>query len=166
MAAGRPTKYKPEYAEQARNYCLLGAKDIQLADFFGVSEQTIYTWKKQHPEFLEAIKEGKERADAEIAFSLFHRAKGYSHPEDKIFQSGGEEGKPLIVPTIKHYPPDTTAAIFWLKNRRSEDWRDRKELEVTKKNDPSELTDEELSDIATGSRSGASSEKESTDQLH
>ena len=127
MTAGRPTAYKAEYAEQAKNYCLLGATDIQLAGFFGVSEQTINAWKNKHPKFLEAIKQGKERADAEIAKSLFQRAKGYSHPEDKIFNSGDADN-PVVVPTTKHYPPDTTAAIFWLKNRRKDHWRDQKEV--------------------------------------
>lgn len=125
VSPGRPSDYRSEYAEQARNYCLLGATDKDLAGFYGVSEQTINTWKQKHPEFLESIKEGKENADARVAQSLFHRATGYSHPEDKIFNHNGE---PLVVPTIKHYPPDATAAIFWLKNRRKQDWRDRHEV--------------------------------------
>lgn len=65
-------------------------------------------------------------ADAVIAQKLFHRAKGYEHPEDKIFN---DSGKPLVVPTVKHYPPDTTAAIFWLKNRQPKKWRDKQEID-------------------------------------
>ena len=122
----RPTKYKAEYCELATNYCLLGATDSQLAEFFEVSESTINEWKKEHPEFSESIKKGKEVADSEVANSLFQRAKGYSHPEDKIFN---DSGKPLIVATTKHYPPDATSAIFWLKNRRKEEWRDKTETE-------------------------------------
>jgi hypothetical protein len=127
---GRPTDYRLEYCELAKNYCLLGAKDGELAAFFGVSEQTLNAWKKVHPEFLESIKEGKEEADGRVAQSLYHRATGYSHPEDKIFNHNGE---PLVVPTIKHYPPDPTAAIFWLKNRQKDKWRDRQEHEHTGK---------------------------------
>ena len=123
---GRPTDYKPEYAELAKNYCLLGAKDTELSVFFDTSEKTLNEWKKKHPEFLQSIKEGKEEADARVAQSLFHRATGYSHPEDKIFNNGGAE---MVVPTIKHYPPDTTAAIFWLKNRKPEIWRDKQDIE-------------------------------------
>lgn len=122
--AGQPTKYKKEYAEQAYKYCLLGADDAKLAFLFDVAESTINNWKNTHPEFLESIKKGKEIADAEVAESLFHRAKGYSHKEDKIFNN---QGAPLVVPTIKHYPPDTVAAIFWLKNRQKENWRDKPE---------------------------------------
>jgi len=118
----RPEKYESKFTEQAYKLALLGATDKQLADFFDVSEQTLNTWKQKHPEFLESLKEGKQIADSTIAQSLFHRAKGYSHPEDKIFQYNGE---PVIVPTVKHYPPDTVAAIFWLKNRAG--WRDQQE---------------------------------------
>lgn len=125
---GRPTKYKEEYAEQAYKLCLLGATDADLADFFDVEESTINNWKHDYPQFLESIKKGKVEADAVIAEKLFHRAKGYEHPEDKIFN---DNGKPLVVPTVKHYPPDTTAAIFWLKNRQSAKWRDKQDIEQT-----------------------------------
>lgn len=124
----RPSKYKDEYNEQAYKLCLLGATDKQLADFFEVEEKTINNWKETKTEFLQALKRGKEEADAVIAESLYHRAKGYSHMEDKIFNN---DGKALIVPTIKHYPPDTTACIFWLKNRQSKTWRDKTEQDVT-----------------------------------
>lgn len=122
---GRPSRYQAEFAEQAYKLCLLGATDKKMADFFGVSEQTLNTWKKRHKEFLESLKKGKEIADSEIASSLFHRAKGYEHEEVKVFQSEG--GIIQSDPITKHYPPDTTAAIFWLKNRQPNIWRDRKE---------------------------------------
>ena len=125
---GAPTLYREEYNEQARKYCLLGATDAELGNFFGVTEQTINNWKTDFPIFFESIKKGKKIADSEIADSLYQRAKGYSHPEDQIFQFQGE---PLIVPTTKHYPPDTAAAFIWLKNRRGKDWREKVETEVT-----------------------------------
>ena len=122
----RPTAYKPEYAEQARKLCLLSAIDKDLADFFSVSERTINTWKKKHADFAQALRDGKIYADAQVAERLFQRATGYAHHEDKIFSYGGE---PLIVPTTKYYPPDTTAAIFWLKNRQRAHWRDKQEVD-------------------------------------
>lgn len=125
-SVGAPDKFKPEYCDQAYKLCLLGATDTAIANFFNVCEATVNNWKIRHPEFLESLKSGKEIADAEIAYSLYHRAKGYSHPEDKIFNDGG---MPLVVPTTKHYPPDATSAIFWLKNRNSQQWRDKQELE-------------------------------------
>ncbi|EPB0881194.1 terminase [Yersinia enterocolitica] len=123
---GRPTAYKDEYAEQARKLCLLGHTDAELAEFFEVSEQTINAWKKAQPDFLESIKKGKAFADSEVASKLFHRATGYEHPEDDI---RAVEGSIVITPTIKRYPPDTAAAIFWLKNRQRDKWRDKQEVE-------------------------------------
>lgn len=130
MAGGRPSKYKPEFAEQAYKLCLLGATDADIADFLCVNEDTVNKWKKDYPEFSESLKSGKDQADAVIAQSLFHRAKGYSHPEDKIFN---DDGQAMVVPTIKHYPPDTVACIFWLKNRQKGKWRDKVETELTGK---------------------------------
>lgn len=137
---GRPSKYKPEFAKQAYKLCLLGADDKRIADFFGVGDATISRWKNEHDAFREALKEGKEEADSVIASSLYHRAKGYSHQSVKIFN---DQGKPLEVPYIEHYPPDTTAAIFWLKNRQPRYWRDKQELEHSG-NIGREITDEEL----------------------
>ncbi|PQX38269.1 terminase [Cronobacter sakazakii] len=125
---GRPSDYKPEYAEQARKLCLLGHTDAELASFFEVTETTINNWKKAYPKFFESIKKGKEVADGEVAAKLFHRATGYEHPEDDI---RSVDGSIVITPTVKHYPPDTAAAIFWLKNRQRDKWRDKQEVEHT-----------------------------------
>ena len=127
MAGGRPTKYKEEYTELAYNYCLLGATDSDLASFFDVEESTINNWKINHPQFLESLKRGKQQADAQVAKSLFHRATGYSHPETKIATTDGQitDSKEFE----KHYAPDPTAAIFWLKNRQPDMWRDKQQTE-------------------------------------
>lgn len=131
-SAGRPTTFKPEYVEQAYNYCLLGAIDTQMAEFFKVSEKTINAWKKSQPEFADALRRGKTMADAQVAGSLFKRATGYSHPETHI---NCYEGEIIQTEVTKHYPPDTTACIFWLKNRQSDKWRDKVELAATHKLD-------------------------------
>ena len=131
---GRPSLYKPEYAELARKFCCLGATDADLAKFFEVNVDTVHEWKKVHSEFSDAIKAGKEQADAEVATKLFHRAMGYEHPEDDIRAVSLGEGRGseiVITPTVKHYPPDTTAAIFWLKNRRPDLWRDKVHQEIS-----------------------------------
>lgn len=127
MAVGRPSKYKREYAEQAYKFCLLGADDARLAQLFDVAESTINKWKLEHSEFSESIKKGKEIADAEIAHALYHRAKGYSHQAVKIFNNNGEI---ITEPYIEHYPPDTGAAMAWLKNRQPQQWRDRQEIGI------------------------------------
>lgn len=123
---GAPSLYKTEYNEQVYKLCLLGATDVEIGDFFNVTETTINNWKNEFPEFFESIKKGKQIADAKVAQSLYNRALGYEHEEDKIFN---DQGSPLIVPTTKHYPPDTTAAIFWLKNRQPSKWRDKQEID-------------------------------------
>ena len=84
-AGGRPTKYKPEYNVLAYRYCLLGATDVDLAEFFGITEKTVIGWRKDYPEFLQAVLDGKVIADAKVAESFYKRAIGYEHPEDKIF---------------------------------------------------------------------------------
>mgnify|MGYP003769253781 CR=1 FL=1 len=129
---GRPSKYKEEYCEQAEKLARLGATDKEMADFFGVTEQTLNNWKTDkdgnETEFFESLKTGKIEADARVADSLYQRALGYSCREDKVFLVDKE---PLIVPMIKQYPPDTTAGIFWLKNRRPNEWREKQEINVT-----------------------------------
>jgi hypothetical protein len=119
---GRPTSYRPEYVEQAEKLCHLGATDIEVADFFGIDVRTLYRWKIAHPKFCQALKAGKETADARVERSLYAKATGYTYEAVKIFQY---EGSPVVVPYREHVPPDTTAAIFWLKNRRPTEWRDR-----------------------------------------
>lgn len=132
---GRPSKYKEEYAEQARKLCLLGATDAKLADFFEVDEATINRWKHDFPEFCKSLKSGKMQADAEIAESLFNRARGYVAPDLDIKMY---EGQIIETPYMKHYPPDATSMIFWLKNRQPDLWREKREaVEV---NDDNEIT--------------------------
>ena len=121
---GRPTKYSKEFDEQARKLAMLGLIDTEIADFFVINIATLYRWKNSHKSFCDALKAGKLIPDAEVAISLFERATGYEHPEDKIFQF---EGQPVIVPTTKHYPPDATSMIFWLKNRQPGYWREKPE---------------------------------------
>lgn len=123
----RPTAYREEYDEQAFKLCLLlGATDAELADFFGVSETTVNNWKKAHPSFLESLKAGKDQADSGVAGRLYRRAMGYEHEAVKI--AVDPKGDHTVVPYTKHYPPDTTACIFWLKNRQPARWRDRHEV--------------------------------------
>lgn len=126
MPAGRPTDYKADYARQAAKLADLGATDQELADFFEVHVATIYRWKHDHDEFCEALKVGKEVADSRVERSLYQRAIGYEQEEVKIFMPSGAD-EPVYAPFRAKIAPDTTAAIFWLKNRRSQDWRDKTE---------------------------------------
>lgn len=149
---GRKSSFKQEYIQLAENYALLGATDAEMADFFGVSEQTLNTWKKKYPEFLESLKKGKAVADANVASRLYSRAIGY---DAKATKFATNEGKITDkVEYIEHYPPDTTAAIFWLKNRQPGKWRDKKEVEnqVKLRDELESMSDEELTAIIRGEK--------------
>lgn len=125
---GRPTDYRPEYAAQAAKLCGLGATDADLADFFECDVRTIYRWQMKFPEFSHALKESKAAMDARVERSLFQRAMGYKFDAVKIFLPKDAD-EPVYAPYVEHVPPDTTAMIFWLKNRRKAEWRDRQDVE-------------------------------------
>lgn len=125
---GRPSLYKDEFADQARKLCLLGSTDKDLADFFCVEEATINNWKLAHPEFFVSIKKGKAQADADVADRLYQRAMGYEHAEVDIRVVNQEI---IQTPIRKIYAPDPTAAIFWLKNRQKDKWRDKQDHEIS-----------------------------------
>lgn len=127
---GRPTSYDPEFAKQAEKLCKLGATDADLADFFGVHIRTVANWKAAHSEFLQALKAGKDEADDRVERSLYQRAVGYSCDAVKIFMPANAL-KPVYAEFVEHHAPDTTAAIFWLKNRRPDQWRDKATQEIT-----------------------------------
>lgn len=116
------SRYDPDYVRQAQAMCQLGATDRDLADYFQVTTRTIMRWQSQYPEFSAALNRGKEASDDRVERSLYSRATGYTFDSEKIFNNDG-----LItrVKTIEHVPPDVTACIFWLKNRRPAEWRDK-----------------------------------------
>jgi hypothetical protein len=134
---GKETLYRPKFVQVAEKMCHLGLTDQDLADFFEVSRATVIEWKKRFPAFGDAVKQGKLVADAEVASKLYQRAIGYKHKEEKIFQY---KGKPVVVKTVKRYPPDPVAAKFWLTNRQKELWKDRQDHTI----DFNSMTDDEL----------------------
>jgi hypothetical protein len=126
---GRPTEYRPEMCDEVVKNCMLGnwsATYDQIADFFGVHRTTITNWMEEHPEFFCAVKRAKLLADNRVEGSLFYQAT-----------SG-----------------NVTAQIFWLKNRRPSEWREKQELSAqvsgqiehlhVRPEDLAGLTDEEL----------------------
>lgn len=127
MPGGRPTSYDPARNDEVRAACERGATDVEIADLLGVDVRTIYNWKNVHPEFFHALNVGKEVADDAVEASLYRRARGYSHPAVKIM---AVEGVIHREEYTEHHPPDTTAAIFWLKNRRRAEWRDRQDVDL------------------------------------
>ena len=124
---GRRTCFNPLTRSIIELLARRGFTDVEMSQCLKIKEQTFTNWKKKHPKFFGSLNDWKTKADSEVVRSLYERACGYEHPEDKIFNNNG---KPLIVPTIKHYPPDSTAMIFWLKNRDRKNWRDRHEIDI------------------------------------
>lgn len=100
-----------------------GLTDEQLAKKIGITTSTLYEWKKKYSEISEALKKGKELVDIQVENALLKRALGYEFQEKRVEKSYKDGVK--VVKTIKHIPPDTTAQIFWLKNRRPDRWRDK-----------------------------------------
>lgn len=140
--------------KRAKKLCLLGLGDKELAKAFGVDVTTIEYWKKERPGFKEALRAGKQEADTKVVNALYEKAVGYSHKETKVFLFQGD----IITQEIdKIYPPDTTACLFWLKNRTRhliDPWSDVTKHEITGKDgmplsktnqlDLSDFTDAEL----------------------
>ena len=130
---GAPTSFDNSYIDLAFRFCLLGATDGELAAHFNVARSTISLWKKQYPEFSDAIKKGKKPADAVVAHALFERARGATWIEEAAIKCKTvewidghkiETERVEVVQLHKAAPPDTTACIFYLKNRDKEHWSD------------------------------------------
>ena len=147
--AGRPSKYDPDrHPIWAEGLAKLGKTDEEISTAFGISRSTLLEWKKSHPELSVALKIGKSEADTAVENSLFKRAMGYTYEELKIVNDGERVEK-----TVKQVAPDTTAQIFWLKNRKPDEWRDKVHQEVTGKDGGPvavvrDMTDEEIENRA------------------
>ena len=122
------TVYEPWICAQVEKLSFHGATDLEIADFLGITLDTYYRWRNEFPEFSEALALGKENADNRVVKSLYNRAVGYSFPAEKIMVVKG------VVKRIayrEHVPPDPTAAMNWLRNRRKAEWRDPQDVKVS-----------------------------------
>ena len=130
-------------------YARDGLTDEQIAKNLDITPSTLYEWKRRYSEISEALKKGKEVVDIEVENALLKRSLGYSYEEKKVEVS--EEGT-KVTKTIKEVVPDTTAQIFWLKNRRPEQWRDKQDIEhsgaVNVRKVYDEMSEEELMELA------------------
>lgn len=122
----RPGKYETHVAprfEEIKDWVRNGATDKYLWEKLGISERSFYQYKNEFSQFSQVLKETKDYVDAQVESSLLKRALGYSYNEVTKEFSDGEVKVTKIV--TKQVVPDTTAQIFWLKNRRPEQWRDK-----------------------------------------
>ena len=97
-----------------------GLTDEQMAHNIGISTSTLYDWKKKYPELSESLKRGKEVVDRQVENALLKTALGFEYEEETVTNTGA------VVTTKKYSKPNTTAQIFWLKNRKSNEWVDQK----------------------------------------
>ena len=105
-----------------------GLTDEQIAKNMGIAPSTLYEWKKKYSEFSEVLKRGKEVVDRMVENALFKTALGFVYEEETVTNEGS------VVTTKKYSKPNTTAQIFWLKNRKPNEWRDKQEIENTNRN--------------------------------
>lgn len=124
MAKGKYRSWiTPDGLLLLEGYAREGLTDEQIARKIGIAPGTLYEWFKSYPEIYEALKRGKAPVDMEVENALLKRARGYEY-EEVITEVYGD-GKKHVKKIKKHVPPDVTAQIFWLKNRRPDKWRDK-----------------------------------------
>lgn len=124
MAKGKYQRWlEPDGLLLLEGWARDGLTDEQIAENIGITATTLYEWKNRFPEISEALKKGKEVVDIRVENALLKRALGYEYTEERIEISGKDGRK--VIQTVKTVLPDTTAQIFWLKNRRPDKWRDR-----------------------------------------
>lgn len=128
MAKGKYQEWlTPDGTTRLEAWARDGLTDEQLAAKIGITATTLYDWKSKYPVISEALKRGKEVVDVEVENALLKRAMGYDYIETRT--ETAEDGMTRTVVTQKSMPPDTTAQIFWLKNRRPAVWRDKQQVE-------------------------------------
>lgn len=114
-----------------------GLVDEQIAENIGIATSTLYEWKKKFPEITEALKKGKEVVDIQVENALLKRAMGYSYKEivrePVLDKETGETRMVVTKEVVKEVQPDVTAQIFWLKNRKPVEWRDKQEIDIAGK---------------------------------
>lgn len=126
MAKGKYQEWlTPEGLLKIEGWARDGLIDEQIAQNIGIRAATLYEWKKRFPQFSEALKKGKEIVDRQVENALLKRALGYEYEEIKEKFEGGVLTERTV--TKKEVVADTTAQIFWLKNRKPDTWRDKPE---------------------------------------
>lgn len=125
---GRPTSYQTYMLPIVRSMAKAGCTEWDIAEGLGIDTSTLWMWKSKYPRFSNALELGKKQSTKRVERALYHRAVGYTHKAEKVFN---DKGKILKTEITEHLPPDTNAAIFWLKNKKPEAWQDRSSVDMT-----------------------------------
>ncbi|MED9903556.1 MAG: helix-turn-helix domain-containing protein [Lachnospiraceae bacterium] len=129
MATGKYQKWlEQENLIKLEAWARDGLTDEQIASNMGITAKTLYEWKKKFCEICDALKRGKEVVDIQVENALLKRALGYEYNEISEKYEDGVLTERKV--TKKQVVPDTTAQIFWLKNRKPEEWRDKREVDT------------------------------------
>lgn len=131
---GRPSKFDGINLELVQYMYESGATDVQVAEKINITRQSLDNWKKKHPSFFASLKDWKIEADKTVEKSLYQRACGYTTNETKVFCNPA--GMITTHEMKKHYAPDPTSMIFWLKNRQPDKWREKQEVEHSSGSEP------------------------------
>ena len=106
-----------------------GLTDEQIAHNIGISRKTLADWKNKYGDISDTLKKGKEVVDIQVENALLKRALGYEFVE--VTKEMTDSGLEITKEVTKLQAPDTTAAIFWLKNRKPNEWRDKSQTELS-----------------------------------
>lgn len=145
MAKGKYHEWLTEEAlARLQGWKRNGLTDEQIAKNIGISTVTLYDWINKYPNFSNALKIGKEDADMLVENALFKSALGYDYEEITEELKWDQKARAFVMKVTKrqkkHQPPSNTAQIFWLKNRRAENWRDKVENNITLNEDTDALS--------------------------
>lgn len=110
-----------------------GLTDEDIAHNIGISRSTLKEWKKKIPAISATLNTNKAIADIRVENALFKKAIGCTVNEKVISKIKNPDGTVTETERTveRELPPDTTAGIFWLKNRKPKDWRDKQEVELS-----------------------------------
>lgn len=142
MAIGKYKEWlEPEGLLKIEGWARDGLTDEQIARNMGINVSTLYDWKKKYSEISKSLKKGKEVIDRQVENALLKRALGYEY--DEVTEQYDRDGDCFFKKVVtKQVQGDTTAQIFWLKNRKPEQWRDKQDISVGLELEDTSETDE------------------------
>jgi hypothetical protein len=121
---GKPTKYDAGLIPIVQNLVARGLTNYEIADTLNVDEKTLYNWKREHEEFALALQRSKEQYDEQVEATLLMKAQGFERKVQKATASG------KVVTVTEYFPPSDSAIQFWLKNRKPEQYREQRDVNV------------------------------------
>lgn len=137
----------PENLLRVQGWARDGLTMEQIAHNIGITKPTLYKWQERDSNFLNALKVSRDAADREVENALFKNAIGFHYIEQQVTDTGA------VVDVEKYSKPNTTAQIFWLKNRKPEKWRDKRDIEhegtMNQNINMSNLSEDELRKLAS-----------------